>query len=151
MEMNNMLLRPFPQEEIDLAFSQMHPTNAPGPVGMPTLFYQQYWNIVGSKVAEREGIIHGVSTMQERSSRISPFFGAGDSFLFFRAMCSEAKAVSSILKAYEEASGQQINYDDSAPIQQHISSWKSSNCLRALMVAVHSKYLGLPSVIGKSK
>lgn len=46
--MNESLLAPFKKEEIERAISEMFPTKALGPDGFPELFYQRYWNIVGS-------------------------------------------------------------------------------------------------------
>ena len=49
-EMNEQLTKEFQKEEIIQAISQMHPTKAPGPNGMSTMFYQKYWDIIGEDV-----------------------------------------------------------------------------------------------------
>ena len=49
-DMNESLVADFKAEEVWLALIQMHPTKAPGPNGMSPIFYQQYWEIVGSEV-----------------------------------------------------------------------------------------------------
>ena len=49
-EMNDSLVRNFSIEEVRVALQQMHPTRAPGLDGMSAIFYQKYWNIVGSNV-----------------------------------------------------------------------------------------------------
>lgn len=48
--MIRMLERPFVTEEIQKAVKQMHPTKAPGPDGMPPLFYQHYWNTIHNDI-----------------------------------------------------------------------------------------------------
>ena len=42
-EMNEELQREFRAEEVWMALKQMHPTKAPGPDGMPPLFYRHFW------------------------------------------------------------------------------------------------------------
>ena len=51
-EMNRALIREFTAPEVELAIKQMAPTKAPGPDGMPPVFYQKYWHVVGSDVTK---------------------------------------------------------------------------------------------------
>lgn len=46
--MNNKLLAHFTSQEVEKVVSQMFPTKAPGLDSFPALFYQKYWDIVGS-------------------------------------------------------------------------------------------------------
>ncbi|KAL5580419.1 hypothetical protein UlMin_012861 [Ulmus minor] len=63
--MNEHLSRPFTGDEIRTALADMPPTKSPGPDGMPGLFFQKYWDIVGDEITEaallvlnNEGDIH---------------------------------------------------------------------------------------------
>ena len=49
-EMNQNLIKEFTREEVVAALQQMHPTKAPSPDGMSTIFFQKYWDIVGNDV-----------------------------------------------------------------------------------------------------
>jgi len=49
-EMNDELTKDFTTKEVRTTFRQMHPTKVPGLDGMSTIFYQKYWDIVGSDV-----------------------------------------------------------------------------------------------------
>ncbi|KAL5562410.1 hypothetical protein UlMin_032157 [Ulmus minor] len=42
-KMNNILLKPFTEDEVKTAVFGMSPTKAPGFDGMPALFFQKYW------------------------------------------------------------------------------------------------------------
>ena len=48
--MNENLNKSFTREEVAIALKQIHPTKAPGPDGMSTIFYQKYWSIVGYSI-----------------------------------------------------------------------------------------------------
>lgn len=49
-DMNRELSREFTTEEVHLALRHMAPLKAPGPDGMPALFYHSFWHIIGSNV-----------------------------------------------------------------------------------------------------
>ena len=49
-DMNESLSHAFTREEVATALKQIHPTKAPGLDGMSAIFYQKYWDIVGSSV-----------------------------------------------------------------------------------------------------
>jgi hypothetical protein len=50
--MNNMLLREFTKEEVKDALNCIGDLKAPGPDGMPAIFYKIFWDIVGERVTE---------------------------------------------------------------------------------------------------
>lgn len=47
---NQILDVAFTKEEIERVLKQMHPTKAPGLDGAHALFFQYYWDIIGSDV-----------------------------------------------------------------------------------------------------
>lgn len=50
--MNTSLTREFHVGEVHKALKQMYPLKAPGPNGMPPLFFQNFWPIMGSLVTK---------------------------------------------------------------------------------------------------
>lgn len=48
--MNTELTKPFTREEVLKALQQLHPTKAPVPDGMSTIFFHKYWDIVGPNI-----------------------------------------------------------------------------------------------------
>lgn len=50
--MNAQLTDTFTAAEVEAALKEMALLKAPGPNGMPLLFYQSYWSLVGSDVIE---------------------------------------------------------------------------------------------------
>ena len=61
--MNSILTREFQAMEVEKALKQMHPLTAPGPDGMPPLFYHHFWPTVKSIVIHTalDFLNHGVS------------------------------------------------------------------------------------------
>ncbi|XP_050260964.1 uncharacterized protein LOC126705795 [Quercus robur] len=86
---------------------------------------------------------------------ISHLFFADDSLLFCKVNSQECQHLIDILRLYEAASGQKINIDKSlvlfsanTPEEMKV---ETLDILGPMQDSRHSKYLGLPSIIGKSK
>ena len=51
-EMRDALAQPYTSEEVGATITEMTPLKAPGPDGMPLLFYQSYWYDVGMDITQ---------------------------------------------------------------------------------------------------
>ena len=82
-------------------------------------------------------------------------FFADDSILFCKASLEECHLLRSTLMEYEEALGQKVNTDKSSiffsPNIAQATRDEIFNILGPIQNSRHTKYLGLPSLIGKSK
>jgi hypothetical protein len=47
-----MLINPFSVEEVKEALESIGDLKAPGPDGMPAVFYKKFWHIVGEKIQQ---------------------------------------------------------------------------------------------------
>jgi hypothetical protein len=106
------------------------------------------------KHAEARGDIHRVKICRN-APIISHLLFADDCFLFFKANVNEAAAMKNILATYEAASGQAINFQKSEIFCSHnviqVEQHNISDTLGVQAVLGTGKYLGLPSLIGRSK
>lgn len=104
--------------------------------------------------AVSEEIIHGIKVTSSAPT-ISHLLFADDSFLFFKANIMETEAIKSILDNYADVSGQCINYQKSGIFFSSNVKANTRTEISALL-GVHndlqsSMYLGLPSLVGRSK
>jgi hypothetical protein len=98
--------------------------------------------------------IQGISIIRGGPILTHLFF-ADDSVLFCTAKLSDCYAIQEVLHKYEHASGQQINHDKTTLF---FSASTSSEIKEEIKAALHlpaiqqyDKYLGLPSLVGRSK
>ncbi|KAL3826043.1 hypothetical protein ACJIZ3_022072 [Penstemon smallii] len=103
---------------------------------------------------ELKGNIAGLAVCNG-APEVSHLLFADDTMIFCNANVHSASSVSKVLKEYEEASGQQINFQKSSIVFSRTTTTATIDAIRAHLpmevVDKHEKYLGLPSVIGKSK
>ncbi|XP_073136897.1 uncharacterized protein [Henckelia pumila] len=104
--------------------------------------------------AARKGVIHGSQVCRGALS-ISHLLFADDSVMFFRANIRECQAVKEILHNYEMASGQAVNFGKSGVMfsrnVEPTDQGNLSSLLEVLQPLNTGKYLGVPSLIGRSK
>ncbi|CAL1359850.1 unnamed protein product [Linum trigynum] len=90
-----------------------------------------------------------------RAPRISHLFFVDDSYLFLRGTLQECENLIEVLNEYEELSGQRVNLAKSAVCFSKNIAMPDQEFLAAVLgvgaVGVHDKYLGLPSLIDRSK
>ncbi|KAL2933269.1 hypothetical protein RDABS01_016388 [Bienertia sinuspersici] len=104
--------------------------------------------------AASEGDIHGYRVCRG-APRVSHLFFADDSLLFAKANSDECSKVADIISLYERASGQLVNLEKSEVCFSHGVSidrrWEIIETLGVKEVEKHDRYLGLPTIIGRSK
>ena len=104
--------------------------------------------------AVQEKKLKGVA-VSARSPRISHLFFADDSLIFGRATTMECNEIQRILQVYETSSGQQLNRSKTSLFfspNTDISTKESiKSMFGAQVIQPHESYLGLPSLVGKSK
>ncbi|XP_056688734.1 uncharacterized protein [Spinacia oleracea] len=87
--------------------------------------------------------------------RVSHLFFADDSILFAKANLHECSKVADIISTYERESGQKVNLSKTeVAFSKCVEEGRRQEIVSTLGVRVvdkHEKYLGLPTIIGRSK
>ena len=103
---------------------------------------------------EELGRLHGVSICRSAPS-ISHLLFADDSLVFCQAKQEEVQVTSDVLDLYAMASGQCINFEKSyvyfSSNTSRVQKDSIKNVLRVREVEKFESYLGLPTLIGRSK
>ncbi|KAL3825323.1 hypothetical protein ACJIZ3_021352 [Penstemon smallii] len=103
---------------------------------------------------EEKGNIAGLSVCTG-APPVSHLLFADDTMIFCNANAISSETIRNVLKTYEDASGQQVNFQKSSIVFSKTTSDANIEIVRSFLpmevVDKHDKYLGLPSVIGRSK
>lgn len=98
--------------------------------------------------------IHGIQICRGAPS-LSHLVFADDSILFARASVRECSELANIISLYERASGQKVNLDKTEVSFSRgvptTTRTEIGELLHVQEVERHTKYLGLPTIIGRSK
>lgn len=90
-----------------------------------------------------------------RGPTISHLFFADNSLIFGRAIVKEGEEIQRVLKVYKESSGQQLNKNKTSLFFSHNTNHDTRDTIKAMfgaqVIKPHESYLGLPSLVGKSK
>ncbi|XP_010666797.1 uncharacterized protein LOC104883918 [Beta vulgaris subsp. vulgaris] len=101
-----------------------------------------------------EHLIQGVRICRG-SPRVSHLFFREDSILFAKATLQEFSKVAYIISKYERASSQKVNLSKTEVVfSRNVGADRRQEIIDILgvrEVARHEKYLGLPTIIGRSK
>ena len=104
--------------------------------------------------AAQEKRIHGARICRG-APLVSHLFFADDSILFTKASVQECSVVADIISKYERASGQKVNLSKTEVVFSKCVEVQRRNEIVSILgvqeVACQEKYLGLPTVIGRSK
>jgi hypothetical protein len=98
--------------------------------------------------------LHGIQVARN-APKITHLLFADDSLLFARANSKEASTILTVLKSYQETSGQMVSLDKSeVPYSRNVPNQDKEMICQQIDIKTgtsHSRYLGLPMVFGRSK
>ena len=104
--------------------------------------------------SENEGRLNGVAVCRS-APRISHLFFADDSLLFCQASQEEVKCITDILQLYADSSGQCINFEKSSMFFNSNTFGGQRELIKNMLgvkeVEKFESYLGLPTLLGRSK
>uniref|UniRef100_A0A2N9GM00 RNase H type-1 domain-containing protein n=1 Tax=Fagus sylvatica TaxID=28930 RepID=A0A2N9GM00_FAGSY len=173
IEMNDQLLQEFTAGEVEQAIFQMGPLKAPGPddeIGTTRIYGFECMQSVSYSVlinGEPKGYLHPSRGLRQ-GNPISPYLfllcAEGLHALLTRATVlrqlqgatlMECNTIMEILRRYESVSGQQLNHDKTILFFSASTTVETQeeikDALHLPVIKQYETYLGLPSMVGRSK
>ena len=107
-----------------------------------------------TRKATLEGTLHGISICR-RGPQLSHLFSADDRLLFCHANIEECEKLMRILHVYVTSTVQQLNQEKTSLFFNRNTPLETKERIQqffgAEIIKQHEKYLGLPSLVGRSK
>nr|XP_025678801.1 uncharacterized protein LOC112778723 [Arachis hypogaea] len=104
--------------------------------------------------AEQNRLIQGVQ-VNRRCQTVNHLLFADDSILFCKSAPKTSKSILELLETYEDFSGQKVNLNKSAIFFSHNTPQNTRLAVAQILniehIGAQDKYLGLPSIVQKSK
>ncbi|XP_044342365.1 uncharacterized protein [Triticum aestivum] len=146
-ELNDMLCRPFLQDEVEQALFMMKPNKSPGLDGFTAGFYQNHWDILKPSIcAAVLKFLNDGELPEEVNKTIL--------VLIPKATKQAAERIQEILNIYNKGSGQLVNKSKSAIFfSSNSTDQMKEEVMHALDIrreALEEKYLGLPTALRRS-
>ncbi|KAL0360850.1 UNVERIFIED_CONTAM: putative mitochondrial protein [Sesamum radiatum] len=155
-EMNRSLADPFTEIEVKQAVFGMYPFKSPGPDGMPPLFFQKFWPIIGNDVTcSVLRILNDHMLYRKMNHTHVILIPKYDTLVFCEATEAQIGTIRLTLNDYERASGQVINFQKSIMVvggrMPELRKTQLADILGVSLVPRHDRYLGLPARGGRSR
>ncbi|KAL0438904.1 UNVERIFIED_CONTAM: hypothetical protein Slati_2373400 [Sesamum latifolium] len=160
MEMNQSLVEPFTTAEVKQPVFCKFPLKSPGPDGIPPLFFQKFWAIVGNDVTcSVLRILNDLALFRKMNHMnvvLIPKCEASETMAQLRpiSLCN-LEEVRRILGKYEGATRHVIDLQKSSMViggcMSDARKSQLASILGVRLVHYHDRYLGLPMTSGRSR
>ncbi|XP_016207207.1 uncharacterized protein LOC107647664 [Arachis ipaensis] len=155
--MNRRLQRPVTMDEVKRATFSVHAQGAPGDDGFTAKFFHFFWDIVGGDVfkAVRSFFHSGRILKSFNHTQICLIPKVPDASDMTQSAPNTSQSILELLETYEGFSGQKVNLNKSAIFFSHNTPQNTrlavAQTLNIEHIGAQDKYLGLPSIVQKSK
>ncbi|XP_016195691.1 uncharacterized protein LOC107636712 [Arachis ipaensis] len=155
--MNRRLQRPVTMDEVKRATFSVHAQSAPGDDGFTAKFFHFFWDIIGGDIfkAVRSFFHSGRILKSFNHTQICLISKVPDASDMTQRAPNTSQSILELLEIYEGFSGQKVNLNKSAIFFSHNTPQNTrlaiAQTLNIEHIGVQDKYLGLSSIVQKSK
>ncbi|XP_072072033.1 uncharacterized protein [Arachis hypogaea] len=154
---NRRLQRPVTMDDVKRATFSVHAQSAPGDDGFTAKFFHFFWDIVGGDVfkAVRSFFHSGRILKSFNHTQICLISKVLDASDMTQSAPNTSQSILELLEIYEGFSGQKVNLNKAAIFFSHNTPQNTrlavAQTLNIEHIGAQDKYLGLPSIVQKSK